>query len=368
VRVARGLLLALAIYVFLLSVNMLGTAFGLLGGSFVDRILGYAAENPLVGLMAGVMCTAIVQSSGFVTSMVVTMVASGALSVPEAVPIVMGANIGTTVTNLLVSLGHITRKDEFRRACGGAVVHDLFNVLTVIVLLPLEVYTGLLSRSAMWLGARLFGGAGMDALPNPFAWVVQPLSDLAERALIHGLGASKSLTGGILAVTALVALFTALFVKVKLLRAMMVKRVQGLFGQVLFRNAGTAMLVGMLTTLLVQSSSVTTSVMVPLVGAGILVIEQVYPYTLGANLGTTFVAIVAALATGSKAAVVCAVAHLLFNVFGIMIFYPLRVIPISLAKGLSAHFAEKRYRAPVLVVFVFFVIPGLIILIQHLRG
>jgi len=147
---------------------------------------------------------------------------------------------------------------------------------------------------------------------------------------------------------------------------MMIKRIEGFFGQVLFRNAGTAMLVGLLTTVLVQSSSVTTSLVVPLVGAGVLVVEQVYPYTLGANVGTTATAILAALATGSKPALVCAGAHLLFNVFGIAIWYPLRIVPISVAKALAHHFAEKRYRAPLHVAIIFFVVPGLIILIQRL--
>ena len=59
-----------------------------------------------------------------------------------AIPIVMGANIGTSVTNTIVSMGQITNKDDFRRAFAGATVHDIFNWLTVIVLLPLEVITG----------------------------------------------------------------------------------------------------------------------------------------------------------------------------------------------------------------------------------
>ena len=366
-RIARAFMLVFAIYVFLLSVNMMGQAFRLLSGSFIDRVLEYAGANPLIGLMAGVMCTAIVQSSGFVTSMVVSMVASGSLAIPQAVPIVMGANIGTTVTNTLVSLGHISRKDDFRRACGGAIVHDLFNILTVVVLFPLEVTTGLVSRGALWIGSALLGSQTPE-LPNPFEWIVRPVSRGAVWILTEGIGLSTSAAGGVLAGAALLALFAALLTKVRLLRAMMVKRVEALLNQVLFRNAGTAMLVGVMVTFLVQSSSVTTSVMVPLVGAGVLVIEQVYPYTLGANVGTTFVAVMAALATGKKLALVCAGAHLLFNVLGILIFYPLRVVPISLAKGLAAHFAEKRYRAPLHVALLFFVVPGVILLIKHLWG
>jgi hypothetical protein len=64
------------------------------------------------------------------------------LDVKRAIPIVMGANIGTSVTNTLVSIGQITNVSDFRRAFAGATVHDMFNWLAVIVLLPLEVATG----------------------------------------------------------------------------------------------------------------------------------------------------------------------------------------------------------------------------------
>lgn len=64
------------------------------------------------------------------------------LSVTKAIPIVMGANIGTSVTNTIVSMGQITNKNDFRRAFAGATVHDVFNWMTVLVLLPVEVIFG----------------------------------------------------------------------------------------------------------------------------------------------------------------------------------------------------------------------------------
>jgi len=359
--IVRVLSLMAAVYVFLLSVKLMGTSFKLVfPKEQAETVLRTAVGNPLVALMAGVLCTAIVQSSSFVTSVTVGMVASGALSVTQAVPIVMGANIGTTVTNTLVSLGHITRKDEFRRACGGAIIHDIFNLLTVMVLFPLQVATNFLSVSAEWLGDRLFG-AQTIYLPNPLSYIVKPVSNALKHFVTKGLHLSNGVAGTVLAVAALVALFAALFAIVKLLRSLVLKRLEGMFDRVLFRNAPTALTVGLLMTMLVQSSSVTTSLMVPLVGAGVLTMAQVYPYTLGANVGTTATALLAALATGSKAGLVCATTHLLFNVSGIIIFYPLRVIPLSLAKGLANHFAEKRHRAVIHVAVVFFVIPGAIL-------
>ena len=64
-----------------------------------------------------------------------------------AIPIVMGANIGTSVTNTIVSLGQITDKDDFRRAFAGATVHDIFNWLSVFVLLPLEIIVGAITTN-----------------------------------------------------------------------------------------------------------------------------------------------------------------------------------------------------------------------------
>ena len=64
------------------------------------------------------------------------------LTVKLAIPIVMGANIGTSVTNTIVSIGQITNKNDFRRAFAGATVHDVFNWLAVAVFLPLEIITG----------------------------------------------------------------------------------------------------------------------------------------------------------------------------------------------------------------------------------
>ncbi len=95
-------------------------------------------------------------------------------------------------------------------------------------------------------------------------------------------------------------------------------------------------------TLVVQSSSVTTSLIVPLAGAGIVKLKKIFPYTLGANIGTTGTALLAALATGHPIAVTAAFAHLLFNIFGIVIFYPLRFIPIRLAEITSNYVSISR--------------------------
>jgi sodium-dependent phosphate cotransporter len=122
-------------------------------------------------------------------------------------------------------------------------------------------------------------------------------------------------------------------------------------------------------TVAVQSSSVTTSLVVPLVAAGVVTLRQCYPFTLGANVGTTCTALLASLATVTAAengmvGVDTAFAHLLFNLLGIAIFYPLKAIPIWLAERLADLAAESKRWAVVFVLAVFFGFPLLIILLS----
>jgi sodium-dependent phosphate cotransporter len=132
------------LYFFVCSLDFLSSAFRLLGGKAAGSAFSDSAllQNPICGLMIGVLATVLVQSSSTSSSIIVTMVASGILEVRPAIPIIMGANIGTSVTNTIVSLAQSPNRDEFRRAFGGATVHDMFNWLSVFVLLPLEIATG----------------------------------------------------------------------------------------------------------------------------------------------------------------------------------------------------------------------------------
>lgn len=147
--IGKVILLLGFLYIFICSIGFLGDAFQLLGGKTAGKAFSQnkILSNPVAGLMIGVLATVLLQSSSTTTSIVVSMVGGGGLlSVELAIPIVMGANIGTSVTNTIVSLGQITSKNDFRRAFAGATVHDVFNWLTVLVLLPLEIITGYLER------------------------------------------------------------------------------------------------------------------------------------------------------------------------------------------------------------------------------
>lgn len=128
--------LAFMLYLLLVSVSMVGSGFKLASGEHAKSLFEFAS-HPVAGLMIGLVATALIQSSSTVTSIIVGLVAGG-LPVQIAIPMVMGANIGTTVTNTLVSLGHLRCKEEFKRAFASATVHDFFNLLAVLIFLPLE--------------------------------------------------------------------------------------------------------------------------------------------------------------------------------------------------------------------------------------
>ena len=142
----RVMLLIGILFVFLVSLNLMSSGFKLLGKDIAEQIITITS-NPFVGLFVGLLATALVQSSSTTTAMIVAIVASGSLSLQNAVPMIMGANIGTSVTSTIVALGHIPRKAEFQKAISSATVHDFFNLIVVAILFPIEYFTGALSST-----------------------------------------------------------------------------------------------------------------------------------------------------------------------------------------------------------------------------
>ena len=348
--------LILVLYIFLVSIGLLGGSFKLFGKELAKQLIEMTS-NPLVGLFAGILGTTLAQSSSTTTSIAVGMVAGGALTIEGAIPVIMGANIGTSVTNTLVSMGHITRKEEFKRALAGATVHDFFNLIAVLILLPLEMATGYLQHISEKT-ATLFQGIGGMKFANPLKTITEPVI----KWLIALLGANPILC----LIVALIIMYLALKFLVDLARGVVIKRAERYLHRYLFGAAPIAMLFGIILTIMVQSSSITTSMIVPLIGAGILTLEQVFPFTLGANIGTTVTAMLASIATGNIAAVTVAFAHLFFNVTGIAFVYPIsqiRQLPLRMARGLAELTSKSRLYAFVYVGCVFFLIPLLLILV-----
>ena len=353
--------LIVVLLMFFTSIELMGDSFKLMGRGFAETLI-QTTSNPLVGLFIGILATSLVQSSSTVTSMTVSIVAGGGLGIAGAIPIIMGANIGTSVTNTIVSLGSVTRPDEFRRAMAGATVHDFFNLLTVVVLFPLELMFQVVSGSAAFLSDAITGVGGTE-LMSPVTAITGPIADFVIEA--------SNGSGVIVLIVGLALLFLSLRQLVVLLKSLVLGRAERLLHRYIFSTVFVSMLAGVVITVMVQSSSITTSVAVPLVGAGILTVHQMYPFVLGANVGTTITALLAALALAAGgevagiAALKVALAHLVFNIYGILLFLPIRrmrQIPISLALKLGQLAAKRRVYALLYILTIFFIIPILVIL------
>jgi sodium-dependent phosphate cotransporter len=375
------LLFLLFLYLFFVSIELIGSAFKGFGKGFAERLIS-TTSNPFVGLFIGILATSIVQSSSLTTSILVGMVAVGTISVRNAIPVVMGANIGTTVTNTMVAMAHITRRQEFRRAFGGALLHDFFNTLSVLTLLPLH----LLSQSIFGKGflqflaevlAHAFENIGGMKFVSPLKVITRPTVDLFRVHLIPAMlrpfygqqvGEAKLALAISTLICALILLFLALKYMTRSMKSALMVKMENLFDAYLFKTALRGFVVGTILTAIVQSSSVTTSLAVPLIGAGILTMKQIFPYMIGANLGTTITAMLASFAIGgegAKVAITVAFAHLWFNIAGASIWYPLKKVPIVISDKMAEICSRSRKFAFIYLAIMFYVIPGLLILLAR---
>lgn len=346
------------LYLFIVGVSGMGEAFKMFGREFAERVLATTA-NPITGLFLGILATSLVQSSSTSTSIIVGMVAGGAISLEGAIPMIMGANIGTTLTAMLISLGHINRPHEFEPAFGAGMLHMTFNLIAVAILFPLEMATGLVTQGATTL-SNLFQDMGGMRISNPLKAATEPAIKLLVFLLFDN--------AVLLLVVTVTLTFGMLIAIVKLLRSLVLKRLEAFFDKYLFLNWRRAMAFGFLLTVAVQSSSIPTALVVPLAGAGILKLIQVYPFNLGANVGTTITAMLAALATANPTAITVAFAHVLFNVLGILLIWsipPVRRIPLVIAEYVASKGARRRIIPFIIIGGVYFLIPLLVVILIH---
>jgi len=436
------LIILFLLWLFLVGLSLMGNAFKGLSGKGAAQLIG-SVDNPVAGVAFGVLGTVLLQSSSTSTSVVVTMVAAGILSVHNAIPIIMGANIGTSVTASIVSHVHITDKEEFKRGFQGATVHGAFNYLTVLVLFPLEVATGFLKHvsnvcAEFVLNEMLGTGAKWT---SPTKIVTSPattpiikinkdlIKDIAQGCLpckttddglcrndqkdeaaeagyveatmpcddsfchdykkveVEGLdekvkfnfciskeeweqkhmvdekivksGYASDLgdvTGStVVLLFSLFLLCFALYWIVRILHFLVLNSGRGsgenaednkfvrVTRKVLGMHPILSIIYGMVMTVSVQSSSIVTSTLTPLVALDIITVEQVLPLTLGANIGTTCTAFLASIVSESGEAIQVSICHLLFNLIGILIWFPLkpmRAVPLAWARLMGEYVLE----------------------------
>lgn len=349
------LIIVVGILLFLFSINLLGTAFTKIGQSTADTVL-QATDNPFISLFIGLLITAIIQSSSTSTSMIVAVVASGSLSLSNAIPMVMGANIGTTLTSTLVSLGYLTQNKEFNRAIAAGSLHDFFNILVTCILFPLEYFYGFLTFLSSKFTHILITSSLVDFLPElPLEiFSMQPLSNF----LVNKIPGSW-----ILIIISFFLLYLSINILSRVIYNLLIGGSRDMFNAFIFDKPYKSFGWGILLTAAVQSSSVTTSLTVPLVATGNVSLKRVLPFILGANLGTTITALIASLLK-SEAAISLALAHLMFNAIGVLIFLPIpwmRKIPFYLSRLLGNFTMKYKVIGFLYIIVTFFLIPFLLI-------
>lgn len=361
----RVVFLLLLLCAFLVAIKLMGGAFKLIGKDQAKALFA-GISNPFAGLAVGILATVLVQSSSVTTATTVALVGAQDITIAHAVPMIMGANIGTSITNTLVSMGHITRREEFRRAFAGATVHDFFNLLVLVIALPLELATGFLEQSARWLTSVLATDPGaVGSFQSPIKVFFGGIAKFIQKLLTEGIGLEGWWAAGCSLAIALVMIVVALLFITRIMRSLMAERMERALNDVLGRRGILAIFIGAAVTVAVQSSSITTSLLVPMIGAGVLSLEAAFPVTLGANLGTTVTGLLAALAAG-PAGLTIALVHTLFNVFGILLVYPLpatRQIPLRFARGLANRAVDNRAWVAIYIIGVFVIMPLLGILL-----
>ena len=360
------------LYLLICAIGIIGNGFKGLGADTAEGLFDFAT-NPLVGLFVGVLATALIQSSSTTTALVVTAVGAGAMPVSVAIPMVMGANIGTSVTSTLAALGFVGRKDEFERGFAAANVHDFFNLFAVAILLPLEVLFHPLEKASGALTGVLQG----TVVPDPetadvIGMATGPVTDAIGMKGLTGTLGGGTVSAVVTIVVGIALIFVAMRYLGKLLQVLMVGKAKTVLERTVGGSPLVAMGAGAGVTAVVQSSSVTTSMMVPFAASGTLTTRQIYPLTLGANVGTTITAVLAAFAgTSADAgfALQIALVHVLFNVFGIMIIYGLpflRMLPVRAAEKLAALAVDHKSIVAGWVISVFLIVPAAGIFISTL--
>ena len=340
---------------FFFSIELMVKSLTVLGRGTASELI-QGAEMPFIAIFIGLLSTALIQSSSSVTSIAVAMVASQAITLEMGIYIIMGANVGTTITSNIISLGFITNKPLFRKALSAAAAHDFFNMLTVIILFPLEYYYQILSKAAKMI-AGLVSRDPVDVAYSISDSGIFWLNSLATR-LYDIVGISW-----IVLVISMVILVLSIKMFSSYSYKLMIGSSRNKIQSYIFNKPLKSFSWGVILTGALQSSSITTSMVVPLVATRKITLHAVFPFIMGANIGTTITALMAGFMK-TEVALSLAIAHLLFNLIGVLIFFPfstIRMIPEYLARHFGRIASERRFIFFLYILMTFFLIPFMLI-------
>lgn len=252
---------------FLYGMHILSEGLEKLSGGRLERVLENLTNNRLKAVLLGAGVTAVIQSSSATTVMVVGFVNSGIMKLTQAIGIIMGANVGTTITSWLLSLTGVESDNFFIQLVKPTSFSPVLAIIGVIFIMFLK------NSKKRDIGIILVGFAilmtGMDTMSS----AMKPLSTVPQ--------------------------FTRLFT--------------------MFTNPVLGILAGALLTAVIQSSSASVGILQALCGTGTVTYAAAVPIILGQNIGTCVTALMSGVGA-SKNAKRAAVVHLLFNIIGTIIF------------------------------------------------
>ncbi|KOY88261.1 hypothetical protein AD998_16820 [bacterium 336/3] len=347
--------LVLLTFIFLLALDIVIESLKVLIGESYIRNSFLQIYNPFIGLFVGLLATALVQSSTLITSLIIALVASNTLSIQNAVAIVIGANLGTTITCMLVSFGHVMRKKEFRKALAGSMLHVMFNLIPIIIIFPLEYYWQILSNLSQKLASLVSGESAI--IPFKIAF----LNEYVNKPLLAIFQINSY------PITFLIIAVVLTFVCIRLFIWMFKKAIVNDFitrvRNVFWATKWKGFIWGTLITALVHSSTIVTSFLVTLIGSNKLSLRQAFPIIMGANLGTTVTALTASLGK-NEATISIAFAHFLFNVISVLLILPFPWVQrqiVLLCRRLGRLTMQYRLAGFIYILIVFFLIPFILI-------
>lgn len=252
---------------FLYGMHAMGEGLAKVSGGRLEQILEKLTSNPIKAVALGAAVTAVIQSSSATTVMVVGFVNSGIMKLSQAIGIIMGANIGTTITSWILSLSGIESDSFFIQLLKPSSFSPILALIGVVCIMFSK------KEKKQDIGMILIGFAilmvGMDTMSG----AVKPLADVPA--------------------------FTNLFV--------------------MFSNPILGMIVGALLTAVIQSSSASVGILQALCLTGSVTYASVLPIIMGQNIGTCVTAMLSSIGT-TKNARRAALVHLYFNVIGTIVF------------------------------------------------
>lgn len=252
---------------FLYGMNVLGDNLAKLSGGRLEKLLEKLTSNPFKGVLLGAVVTAAIQSSSATTVMVVGFVNSGIMKLSQAITIIMGANIGTTMTSWILSLSGIEGGNIFLKFLKPTSFSPVLALVGIVFIMFSK------KEKKKNIGTILIGFAilmfGMETMSN----AVSGLGDVPE--------------------------FTNILT--------------------MFTNPILGVVVGALLTAIIQSSSASVGILQALCVTGVLKYSMVFPIILGQNVGTCVTAMISSIGA-SRNAKRTALVHLYFNIIGVAVF------------------------------------------------